>query len=725
MLGQEGATMRSSRTIPAICLLILCAVGGTPAGIAQESSGGRRVLIGFKRTTTMHMQAQVVHGAGGEVNHSYHLLPVVCATLSDEMIAWLETRPDVAYVEEDIRVYAAAQTIPWGVDRIDAELVWQATPGTRGAGVDVAILDTGIDYDHPDLKIAGGVSFAGQMVLDGSTRTTAWNDKEGHGTHCAGVVGALNNEIGVVGVAPEANLWAVKVLGDDRSGYVSDVIQGLEWCVDHDIEIASMSFVGGYSTSLEDACAMAYQAGVLLIAAAGNNGEATVGYPAAYDSVIAVSALDSSDRLASFSNTGSQIELAAPGTAIRSTYCDGDYTTLSGTSMACPHVAGVAALVWASPELGYNDAASVRMRLCETAENISSLESNAIGYGLVDAQRAANPAPVTDLAITQVTVGGSVVQGDAVEVSVAIENLGNQDVSGPVQVTLVCESATGSEGEVPLVVGTETITGGLAVGASLTLYYRWDTQDLAVGSHRLTGSHDWLDDDPSNNSREASVGLHAAQVDVAVTALNAPEVVHVGDLADVSVVVENVGNCDISGDIEVTLTDDNATTSETVDDLALGSQVIWDGLASGQSVTLTYLWDAVDAAIGLHVLTASHDCSDDDQSNNSGTLTLTVSEPPLPEVIVSYVAPRSLWAGMQSSLMIRGEGFAEGLTVAFEGGSGPAPVVTAVRVLGEEALVARVAAPSQVLAEPTVWSVRITNSDGSSGVLADAFSVQP
>lgn len=136
------------------------------------------------------------------------------AILSEDAIVTLSARADVAYVEDDAVVRAAEQTTPWGVDRIDADLVWGVPHCNAGAGIDVAILDTGIAADHPDLRVAGGVNFEGRVLRDGSTKPQEWNNGEGHGTHCAGIVAAANNDIGVVGVAPEVALWAVRVLDD-------------------------------------------------------------------------------------------------------------------------------------------------------------------------------------------------------------------------------------------------------------------------------------------------------------------------------------------------------------------------------------------------------------------------------------------------------------------------------------------------------------------------------
>jgi subtilisin family serine protease len=149
----------------------------------------------------------------------------------------LRGRPEIESIEEDVVLYAIGQTKAWGVDRIDADLAWPT--GNTGKGIKVAILDTGIDYDHPDLKLAGGVNYAGTSQ-DGYTSPSYWNDNYGHGTHVAGIVAARNNTIGVIGVAPDVSLWAVRVLGDNGSGYTSDIIQGLDWCVAHGIQMVTV-----------------------------------------------------------------------------------------------------------------------------------------------------------------------------------------------------------------------------------------------------------------------------------------------------------------------------------------------------------------------------------------------------------------------------------------------------------------------------------------------------
>jgi len=322
-------------------------------------------------------------------------------------------------------------------------------------------------------------------------------------------------------------------------------------------------------------------------------------------------------------------------------------------------------------------------------------------------------------------VAAAVLQGDSVDVAVTIRNCGNQDVRGGVQVALTCDPTGSSEGDDLLVIGRQTLPGGLAVGVSTTLTYTWETGDFPPDSYMLAGTHDLRDDNMANNTRGISASVYVALMDVAVAAIDSPETVFPGEPAEINVTVENVGNRDVSGNVEVVLTADNTTASEANDDLALGSQTVRGGLAAGESATLVYTWDAGGAKTGVHTVRARHDWADDDADNDSWTVTVIVAEAVLPQVIVSHVTPRVLWSGRQGSLMIRGEGFVEGLAIAFEGGDGPAPTVTSVRVLGSGSLVSRVTMPSEGLAGPTTWDVRITNPDGASGVLHDALTVRP
>jgi subtilisin len=329
----------------------------------------------------------------------------VAGRFSDRAVAQLRQRRDVRYVEEDGAVYAihhrdghdrgpdggdggggggvgeSSQTLPWGIDRVDAEVAH--SNGDTGEGADIAILDTGIDSDHPDLvdNLGDGVAFVnsrGKYAED-------WDDDHDHGTHCAGIAAAVDNGEGVVGVAPAATLHAVKVLSKSGSGRFSDVAAGIEYTANQGWDVASMSLgAASGSQTIEKAVNYAYGKGVLVVVAAGNSGECTdcVGYPAAYSNAVAVSSTDRSDDLSSFSSTGPEVEIAAPGEAIYSSI-PGGYDTFSGTSMACPHVSGAAALLMAA---GYTNT-EARDRLTATAEDLG-LSATDQGAGLLDVAAA-------------------------------------------------------------------------------------------------------------------------------------------------------------------------------------------------------------------------------------------------------------------------------------------------------------------------------------------------
>ncbi|HEY3363539.1 MAG TPA: S8 family peptidase [Symbiobacteriaceae bacterium] len=301
----------------------------------------------------------------------------------------LRAHPHVHHVEDDIKVRLVGclfqakaqqrnrQLVPEGVQSVRAPNAWAAT---QGEGVKVAIIDTGIDLSHPDLasNIAGGVNF----VTPGAPP----QDDNGHGTHVAGTVAALNNTIGVVGVAPRASLYAVKVLDSQGSGNLSDIILGLQWAVDQKCHVANMSLGTSVDAqSLRTAVRNGVAAGLTLVAAAGNNGTPnSVNYPARYPEVIAVSAVDNQGHLAPFSSVGPEVDLAAPGVDVLSTLPRRRYGRLNGTSMASPHVTGTAAL-YLSLHPGAMPG-QVRTALQQAAAVLPGLSPDQQGAGEVDAR---------------------------------------------------------------------------------------------------------------------------------------------------------------------------------------------------------------------------------------------------------------------------------------------------------------------------------------------------
>ena len=318
--------------------------------------------------------------------------PILMAQLTKAEIDALKKDKNVVRVEDDGKMYALellregqpsvlAQTIPVGVSQVKAPDAWQIS---QAKGIKVFICDTGIAPNHPDLvaNLHAGKSFV--------TNESTTEDFHGHGTHCAGTVAATFNDLGVVGVAPYVYLHPVKVLSATGSGNWSWLIAGLDWIMSKKgARIASMSLGGGGAPqALADMCAAAYDDGVLLVAAAGNSGPGnTVGFPAKYPHVIAVSAVDSTDTIAGFSSTGPEVEVCAPGVNVLSTIRNGSYGTMSGTSMACPHVAGVAALVWGSHRGASNK--QVRWLVNTLVDKVGDQDPQKYGKGRVNANNAA------------------------------------------------------------------------------------------------------------------------------------------------------------------------------------------------------------------------------------------------------------------------------------------------------------------------------------------------
>ncbi len=348
----------------------LAALSLTPGGAAAAAPASSYIVV----LTDAAASAATVQGharaAGVTPTHVYsHALHGYSAMLTEAAVTRLAADPRVASVSADRAVSIDAQTLPTGINRVDAEL--SPTAGINGVdervNVDVAVIDTGVDSDHPDLD----VFTAG--ALNCSTGRSA-DDGNGHGTHVAGTIGALDNGNGVVGVAPGARIWPVRVLNNQGSGSFASIICGIDYVTAHagEIEVANMS-LGGTGTddrncgrtnndAMHQAICRSVAAGVTYAVAAGNESDNAANHvPAAYDEVITVSAVadfnglpgggaaptcraDVDDTFADFSTFGADVDLIAPGVCILSTYRGGAFATISGTSMATPHVSGGAAL---------------------------------------------------------------------------------------------------------------------------------------------------------------------------------------------------------------------------------------------------------------------------------------------------------------------------------------------------------------------------------------------
>ncbi|HSG79000.1 MAG TPA: S8 family serine peptidase, partial [Acidimicrobiia bacterium] len=361
---------KSVRTVLIAVTLLAGMLAGSTAATAQGPDQSYIVVLDRGTPNVPAVAASLARAHGGQVGFVYeHAIQGFSISISPQGAAALARNPRVAYVEADALHTIAAQDMPTGIERSFARsntnLDIDGTDDFR-VDVDVAVIDTGVDFEHPDLNVVGGVNCASGGPFGGGC-IVGGDDDHYHGTHVAGTIGAIDNDFGVVGVAPGARIWSVKVLSKRGSGYTSWIVAGIDWVAANaaTIEVANMSLGGsGFSQAEYDAIQGAVDAGVAFAVAAGNSDANALNYsPAAFNNVLTVSALadfnglagggaastcrsDGDDTLANFSNWGPAVDIAAPGVCILSTYPleQGSYGTISGTSMASPHVAGALAL---------------------------------------------------------------------------------------------------------------------------------------------------------------------------------------------------------------------------------------------------------------------------------------------------------------------------------------------------------------------------------------------
>lgn len=382
------------------CLFaLLCLLTGGIALPSAADAADKRIIIGFRQAPGV-AEAAAVTTRKGKIGRKFEHLRAMTATLSDAEITKLKNDPLVAYVQEDAVIQAIAPLAAeyqqsWGVSRIGGAVAHCA--GHLGTGAKVAILDTGVDFNHPELRHAFGAGTSFVQDLNGGFINPNGEDDNGHGTHVAGIIAAVSNQTGAVGVAPQATLYAAKVLDGGGIGLESWIVAGINWAIGQKVHIINMSLGIPDSPALRDACQAAWDAGILLVASSGNSITPVAGpvvFPAAYDTVIAVGATDLTDLKASFSNFGPEMELSAPGTAIVSTYLNGGYSSIAGTSQAAPHVAGVAALLIGSQTITDQNNNSrindeLRQKLTDNAQDLGAPgRDESFGFGMVDAAAA-------------------------------------------------------------------------------------------------------------------------------------------------------------------------------------------------------------------------------------------------------------------------------------------------------------------------------------------------
>lgn len=407
--------------------LLLCTYGSETV-FAQES-GKKQMLVVFEEEIGKQEAIQAVESAGGRVVDIYEHVEAASVEIPSSSADELLQHPFIKYAEEDVIIQLSEQVEDWGIQAARIPAAWQS--GFTGAGVKVAVIDTGIAL-HSDLTVAGGVS----TVDD----TSSYYDDNGHGTHVAGIIGAQNNSLGVKGVAFDSEIYAVKAFNKDGAAYLSDLIEGIDWAISNDIDIVNIS--SGTQTesfSLRSVVNKAYESGLLIVAAAGNDGapdglEDTVDFPAGYPAVIGVGAVDASFQRASFSSTGPEVELAAPGAGILSTYLGNQYGYMSGTSMAAPYVAGKLALLkQAYPRLSNEE---LRQVMIEHTLDLGEIGRDPFfGYGFIQASSFTEPRgfqeenTITGLALSNSSVSGEPGETVTVSASALYQNGDPQNVT--------------------------------------------------------------------------------------------------------------------------------------------------------------------------------------------------------------------------------------------------------------------------------------------------------
>jgi thermitase len=578
---------------------------------ADSDFSPQEIVVGFKAGTTLPQMAMVHRQAGGRVQDTIPAIGAQVVTIPagtvGQSIRRYTAHPWVTYAEPNYIAEVVAEpndpyfSAQWGLHKVEASAAWDTTTGS--AGVSIAILDTGVDQNHPDLsdKIAKNVNFTDSTTVD---------DVHGHGTHVAGIAAAsTNNAIGVAGLGYDSTIMNVKVLGDSGSGYYSWVVSGITWAADNGAQVINMSLGGTASSrALEDAINYAWSKGVIVVAAAGNGGTSSPFYPAYYANCIAVAATDRYDARASWSNYGDWVDVAAPGVSIYATLKGSSYGYKSGTSMASPHVAGLAALVFTavtdSNGNGHlND--EVRSSIESTCDDIGV---SGIGSGRINAARAVardDTQPQPDVNIVTTAEPTPVSQaGDVITCTYTVTNTGEVTLTG----IAVTDNKLGN-----ISLATTTLAPGASTTTTAT--YTVTQADIDAGADIVNTATVTTDQGVTDSDSATVAVVQEPDVNIVTTADRA-SVSQAGDVISYTYTVTNTGQVTLTG---------IAVTDNKLGDISLATTTLAPGASTTATATYTVTQadiDTGDAIVSTTTVTTDQVVTDSD----SATVAVEVPE---------------------------------------------------------------------------------------------------
>lgn len=607
--------------------------GGVPPG--QTAYAADEIVVGFKPGTTLPQMALVHRQAGGYARHTIPALGAqvvgIPAGTVGNSIKRYASHPLVAYAEPNYIAEALGEPDDtyldeqWGLEKVQAATAWDTTTGSTG--VTIAILDTGVDTDHPDLrdKIVDSINFSASPTAD---------DVYGHGTHVAGIAAAdTNNTMGVAGLGYQSSIMNVKVLRDNGSGYHSWIADGIVWATDSGANVINLSLGGGESSQLlEDAVNYAWKKGVVVVAAAGNHGNSYPVYPAAYANCMAVAATDQNDDRPSWSAYGDWVAVAAPGTGIYSTIPDDGYAYKAGTSMASPHVAGLAALVFTGVTDLNGDGLlneEVRARIEATCDDIGV---SGIGSGRINAYQAVvaegsepepEPEPQPGVQIALSADPASVSQaGDVIDYTYTVSNTGTVTLTG----IAVTDDLLGN---IPL--GTTTLAPDTSTTGMAT--YTVTQADIDLGADIVNTATVTCEQGVTHSASTTISIVQDVAVQIALSA-DPTSVSQAGDVVTYTYTVSNTGQVTLTG---ITVTDD------MLGGIALSSTTLAPTASTSATATYTVTQSDIDNGTDI-VNTATVTC--DQGVTHTASTTVTIDVPEVSGVSIS--PPESsdrAWAG--------------------------------------------------------------------------------